>query len=117
MAIATIETQLDEVRNSLKQLEEKQVNTNWYDFTDEQKQKLSEFVESFIQRQIRNGRTNADTYSSDNGFEIEIRFDCEDLIRDMFEYHSGDNFIEFLEDEITELRKEQQQDCEKSQDN
>ena len=114
LAIATIETQLDEVRNALKQLEEKQVTTNWYDFTDEQREKLSGFVESFINRQIRNARTTVDTYSSDNGFDIEIRFDCEDLINDIFGYNPGDNFIEFLEDEITEQRENERKDCEES---
>jgi hypothetical protein len=116
LAIATIETQLDEVRNELKQLEEQpkpQVETPWYDFTDEQKAQLGEIVNHFIDSLTRNMRST-EVYLQEGNISVNVEVDVQELIEDALPYGISDKFIEYLEDEITEQREEQRKDCEES---
>jgi len=116
LAIATIETQLDEVRNELKQLEEQptpKVETPWYDFTDEQKAQLGEIVNHFIDKLTRNIRST-EVYLQEGNISVNVEVDVQELIEDALPYGISDKFIEYLEDEITEQREEQRKDCEES---
>lgn len=113
LAIATIETQLDDVRNALKQLEEQpvpKVETPWYNFTDEQKENLGEIVRNFIDNLTSNMR-NVDIDLSEGNVNVNITLDLQDLIEDALPYGISDKFIEYLEDEITEQGDKQHQDC------
>lgn len=116
LAIATIETQLDEVRNALKQLEEKptqKVETQWFDFTEEQQRHLGRIVKEFINKVVRDlGST--DVHLREGGIEVSVEVDLSYLVDDEIPYGIDNDFIEYLKDEITEQREEQQQDCEES---
>jgi hypothetical protein len=116
MAIATIETQLDEVRNALKQLEEQptpKVETPWYDFTEEQQQQLGRIVKEFINKVVGDlGST--DVHLREGGIEVSVEVDLAYIVEDEIPYGIDNDFIEYLNDEITEQREEQQQDCEES---
>lgn len=113
LAIATIETQLDEVRNTLTKLEEQptpKVETAWYDFTEEQQQHLGRIVKEFINKVVGDlGST--DVHLRNNGIEVSVEVDLTYIIEDELPYGIDNDFIEYLNDEITEQREEQQQDC------
>ena len=116
LAIATIETQLDELRNEVKQLEEQpkpQVETAWYDFTDEQQRQLGRIVKNFISNLV-NDLGSTDVHLRENGIEVSVEVDLTSLVDDEIPYNIDNDFIEYLNDEITEQREEQQQDCEES---
>lgn len=116
MAIATIETQLDEVRNALTKLEqqpEPKVETPWYDFTEEQMERLGEIVNDFIDKLTRD-MSSTTVYLREGSIEVSVEVDVQDLVEDALPYELNEKFINFLNDEITEQREEQQQDCEES---
>ena len=116
LAIATIETQLDEVRNALTKLEqqpEPKVETPWYDFTEEQMDRLGEIVNDFIGKLTRD-MSSTTVYLRDGSIEVSVEVDVQDLVEDALPYELNEKFINFLNDEITEQREEQQQDCEES---
>ena len=76
LAIATIETQLDEVRNTLTKLEEKpapKVETAWYDFTDDQKAQLGDIVNNFIDKLTRD-MSSTTVYLRDGSVEVRMRY-------------------------------------------
>jgi hypothetical protein len=100
----------EELQTEVKELQEKPVTTNWYDFTDEQKEHLGEMVDEFIGRLIRNMRS-VDIDLCEGDVNVNITIGLRDLIEDALPYGINDKFQEYLEDEITESRKEQQQDC------
>lgn len=117
MAIATIETQLDELRNELKQLEEQpkpQVETPWYDFTDQQKASLGEIVTNFIDNLISEHLRSTDVFLREGAIEVNVEIDLRDLVNDALPYGMSDKFQEYLEDEITEQRENERKDCEES---
>jgi hypothetical protein len=113
LAIATIETQLDELRNELKQLEEQpkpQVETQWFDFTDEQQQQLGRIVKNFINKVVGDlGST--DVHLREGGIEVSVEVDLCHLVDDEIPYGIDNDFINYLNDEITEQREEQRKDC------
>lgn len=116
LAIATIETQLDEVRNTLTKLEQQpapKVETPWYDFTEEQMDRLGEIVNNFIGKLTRD-MSSTTVYLRDGSVEVNVEIDLEDIVNDELPYELNEKFINFLNDEITEQREEQQQDCEES---
>jgi len=116
LAIATIETQLDEVRNTLTKLEEQpapKVETAWYDFTDKQKENLGEIVNEFIDKLTRD-MSSTTVYLRDGSVEVSVEIDVQDLIENALPYGIRDKFIDYLNDEITEQREEQREDCEES---
>ena len=94
----------------LQELQKQPVTANWYDFTDEQKANLGEIVNHFIDSLTRNMRS-VDVDLSEGSVNVNITLDLQDLIEDALPYGISDKFQEYLEDEITESRKEQQQDC------
>lgn len=113
LAIATIETQLDEVRNALKQLEEQptpKVETPWYDFTEEQMERLGEIVSEFVGDLVSNLNTTT-VYLREGSVEVNVEIDLQDLVNDELPYGLNDKFTNYLNDEITQQREEQQQDC------
>lgn len=119
LAIARIETELDEVRNELKKLEEQPklpVGPPWYDFTDDQKEHLGEIVDDFIKSWTRNMRS-LDVDLSEDGINVNVTLDLQDIIEDALPYDISNKFQEHLEDETTKQREEQRKDCEESQDN
>jgi hypothetical protein len=116
LAIATIETQLDEVRNTLTKLEEQpapKVETAWYDFTEEQMDKLGDIVNNFIDKLTRD-MSSTTVYLRDGSVEVNVEIDVQDLIEDALPYGMSDKFINYLNDEVTEQREEQRKDCEES---
>jgi hypothetical protein len=112
LAIATIETQLDDVRNALKQLEEQpapKVETPWYDFTEEQIDRLGDIVNNFIDKIVGNlGRT--DLNLGENGIDVSVEIDIQDIVNDALPYGMIDKFIDYLNDEITEQRENERKD-------
>lgn len=94
----------------LQELQKQPVAANWYDFTDDQKESLGEIVTNFIDSLTRNMRS-IDIDLSEGNVNVNITLDLQDLIEDALPYGINDKFQEYLEDEITESRKEQQQDC------
>ena len=116
LAIATIETQLDEVRNALKQLEEQpkpKVEKAWYDFTREQRERLGEIVSEFVGDLVSNLNTTT-VYLRDGSIEVSVEVDVQDLVNDELPYGLNDKFINYLNDEITEQRENERKDCEES---
>lgn len=116
MAIATIETQLDEVRNALTKLEqqpEPKVETPWYDFTEEQMDRLGEIVNDFIDKLTRD-MSSTTVYLRDGSIEVSVEVDVQDLVEDALPYELNEKFINFLNDEITEQRENERKDCEES---
>jgi hypothetical protein len=102
--------QFEQLQTEVKELQQQPVTANWYDFTDEQKESLGEIVTNFIDSLTRNMRS-VDVDLSEGGVNVNITLDLQDLIEDALPYGISDKFQEYLEDEITEQRKEQQQDC------
>ena len=116
MAIATIETQLDELRNELKQLEEQptpKVETPWYDFTEEQMTHLGEIVNNFIDKLTRDMSTTT-VYLQDGSIQVSVEVDVQELVEDALPYGMSDKFTNYLNDEITEQRENERKDCEES---
>lgn len=113
LAIATIETQLDEVRNALKQLEEQpkpKVETAWYDFTEEQMERLGDIVREFVGDLVSNLNTTT-VYLREGSVEVNVEIDLQDLVNDELPYSINDKFTNYLNDEITEQRENEHKDC------
>lgn len=116
LAIATIETQLDEVRNTLTKLEEQpipKVETPWYDFTEEQMDKLGEIVNNFIDKLTRDMHSTT-VYLQEGSIQVSVEVDVQELIEDALPYGMSDKFTNYLNDEITEQRENERKDCEES---
>lgn len=116
LAIATIETQLDEVRNTLTKLEQQpapKVETPWYDFTEEQMDKLGDIVREFVGDLVSNLNTTT-VYLREGSVEVSVEIDLEDIVSDELPYGLNDKFINYLNDEITEQRENERKDCEES---
>ena len=116
LAIATIETQLDEVRNALTKLEQQpipKVETPWYDFTEEQMDRLGDIVREFVGNLVSNLNTTT-VYLREGSVEVNVEIDLEDIVSDELPYGLNDKFINYLNDEITEQRENERKDCEES---
>lgn len=116
LAIATIETQLDEVRNTLTKLEEQpipKVETPWYDFTEEQMDRLGDIVREFVGDLVSNLNTTT-VYLREGSVEVSVEIDLQDIVNDELPYGLNDKFINYLNDEITEQRENERKDCEES---
>lgn len=102
--------EFDAIEKEVKELQQQPVTTNWYDFTEEQMEHLGEIVNNFIDKIVGNlGRT--DLNLRENGIEVSVEIDIQDIVNDALPYGMSDKFINYLNDEITEQREEQQQDC------
>ena len=95
----------------LQELQKQPVTANWYDFTDEQKEHLSDIVSNFIDNLISKHLRSTDVFLREGAIEVNVEIDLADLVNEALPYGINDVFQEYLEDEITESRKEQQQDC------
>lgn len=102
--------QFEALQTEVKELQQQPVTTNWYDFTDEQKEHLGEIVNNFIDSLTRNMRS-VDVDLSEGSVNVNITLDLQDLIEDALPYGMSDKFIDYLNDEITEQREDEQQDC------
>ena len=99
--------EFDAIEKAVKEMQQQPVTTNWYDFTEEQQQHLGEIVNNFIYKVVGDlGRT--DVHFRDNGIEVSVEVDLQELVEDELPYGLNDKFIDFLNDEITEQREEQQ---------
>ena len=102
--------QFEQLQKEVTEMQQQPVNTNWYDFTDEQKQHLGRIVRNFIDKLVWDlGRT--DVHLRENGIEVSVEVDLQELVENELPYEIYNDFIEYLNDEITEQREEQQQDC------
>jgi hypothetical protein len=99
--------EFDAIEKAVKEMQQQPVTTNWYDFTEEQKEHLGEIVLNFIDSLTRNMRS-VDVDLSDGSFNVNITLDLHELIEDALPYGISDKFQEYLEDEITERREDQQ---------
>ena len=102
--------QFEQLQKEVTEMQQQPVNTNWYDFTDEQKQHLGRIVRNFIDNLVGDlGRT--DVHLRENGIEVSVELDLQELVENELPYEIYNDFIEYLNDEITECREDQQQDC------
>lgn len=87
------------------------VNTNWYDFTEEQINHLGEIVNNFVDNLVREHLGHTDVHLRENGIEVSVEVDLRQLVEDELPYTIKNEFVGYLNNEITEQREEQQQDC------
>jgi hypothetical protein len=103
--------EFDAIEKEVKELQQQPVTTNWYDFTDEQKEHLSDIVSNFIDNLISEHLRSTDVFLREGAIQVNVDIDLADLVNDALPYGINDGFQKYLEDEITEQREEQQQDC------
>lgn len=103
--------QFEQLQKEVNEMQQQPVNTNWYDFTDEQKHNLSKIVSEFIDNLLDRHLSRTDVNLRENGIEVSVEIDLRELVNDELPYNIDDKFEEYLNDEITEQREEQQQDC------
>lgn len=102
--------QFEALQKEVNEMQQQPVNTNWYDFTEEQREHLGSIVTNFIDSLTRRMRS-VDVDLHEGGVNVNITLDLQDLIEDALPYDISNKFQEYLNDEITERREEQQQDC------
>lgn len=102
--------QFEQLQTEVKELQQQPVTTNWYDFTDEQREHLGEIVNNFIDKLTRD-MSSTTVYLQDGSIQVSVEVDVQDLVEDALPYGISDKFIDFLNDEITEQREDEQQDC------
>ena len=103
--------EFDAIEKAVKEMQQQPVTTNWYDFTDEQKHNLSKIVSEFIDKLICDHLRSTDVFLREGAIEVNVEIDLRDLVNEALPYNIDDKFEEYLNDEITEQREEQQQDC------
>lgn len=103
--------QFEELQKEVNEMQQQPVNANWYDFTDEQKHNLSKIVSEFIDRLVSDHLRSTDVFLREGGIEVNVEIDLRDLVNEALPYNIDDRFEEYLNDEITEQREKQQQDC------
>lgn len=102
--------QFEQLQTEVKEMQQQPVTTNWYDFTEEQMEHLGEIVREFVGELVSNlGRT--DVHLRENGVEVSVEIDLEDIVNNELPYAIDDKFTNYLNNEITEQRENQQQDC------
>ena len=102
--------QFEQLQKEVTEMQQQPVNANWYDFTEEQQQHLGRIVKDFILKVVGDlGST--DVHLRENGIEVSVEVDLTNLVDDEIPYGIDNDFIEYLNNEITEQREEQQQDC------
>lgn len=102
--------QFEQLQTEVKEMQQQPVTTNWYDFTDEQREHLGEIVNNFIDKLTRD-MSSTTVYLQDGSIQVSVEVDVQDLVEDALPYGISDKFIDFLNDEITEQREDEQQDC------
>ena len=102
--------QFEQLQTEVKELQQQPVTTNWYDFTEEQQQHLGRIVKNFINKVVGDlGST--DVRLQEGGIEVSVEVDLTYLVDDEIPCGIDNDFIEYLNDEITEQREDEQQDC------
>ena len=102
--------QFEALQKEVNEMQQQPVNTNWYDFTEDQQQQLGRIVKNFINKVVGDlGST--DVHLREGGIEVSVEVDLTCLVDNEIPYNIDNDFIEYLNDEITEQREEQQQDC------
>ena len=102
--------QFEALQKEVNEMQQQPVNTNWYDFTEDQQQQLGRIVKNFINKVVGDlGST--DVHLREGGIEVSVEVDLTSLVDDEIPYGIDNDFIRYLNDEITEQREEQQQDC------
>lgn len=103
--------EFDAIEKEVKELQQQPVTANWYDFTDEQKEHLSDIVSNFIDNLISEHLRSTDVFLREGAIEVNVEIDLADLVNEALPYGINDGFQKYLEDEITEQRENKQQDC------
>lgn len=103
--------QFEQLQKEVTEMQQQPVNANWYDFTDEQKHNLSKIVSEFIDKLVSDHLRSTDVFLREGAIEVNVEIDLRDLVNEALPYNIDDRFEEYLNDEITEQREEQQQDC------
>lgn len=103
--------QFEQLQKEVTEMQQQPMNANWYDFTEEQKHNLSKIVSEFIDKLIGDHLRSKDVFLSEGAIEVNVEIDLRDLVNEALPYNIDDRFEEYLNDEITEQREEQQQDC------
>lgn len=102
--------QFEQLQTEVKEMQQQPVTTNWYDFTEEQMEHLGEIVREFVGDLVSNLSTTT-VHLRDGGVEVSVEIDLEDIVNDELPYAIDDKFTNYLNNEITEQRENQQQDC------
>jgi hypothetical protein len=98
--------------NILKSLADQQVTTNnWYDLSDEQKEILAEIANNFIYKLILDIDTTSTVYLDEGSIHVTLDVDIRDIVEEALPRDIKNKFKEYLQDEITEQREEQREDC------
>ena len=71
---------------------------------------LGEIVREFVGELVSNLSTTT-VHLRDGGVEVSVEIDLEDIVNDELPYAIDDKFTNYLNNEITEQRENQQQDC------
>lgn len=103
--------QFEQLQKEVNEMQQQPVNANWYDFTDEQIDHLGEIVNNFVDNLVREHLGNTDVHLRENGIEVSVEVDLRQLVEDELPYTIKNEFVGYLNNEITEQREEQQQDC------
>lgn len=103
--------QFEQLQKEVTEMQQQPVNANWYDFTDEQIDHLGEIVNNFVDNLVREHLGNTDVHLRENGIEVSVEVDLRQLVEDELPYTIKNEFVGYLNNEITEQREEQQQDC------
>lgn len=102
--------QFEQLQKEVNEMQQQPVNANWYDFTEEQQQQLGRIVKNFINKVVGDlGST--DVCLRENGIEVSVEVDLTHLVDDEIPYNINEDFINYLNNEITEQREDEQQDC------
>lgn len=102
--------QFEQLQKEVTEMQQQPVNANWYDFTEEQMDKLGEIVREFVGDLVSNLNTTT-VYLREGSVEVNVEIDLEDIVSNELPYGLDNKFINYLNDEITQQREEQQQDC------
>ena len=89
------------------------METAWYDFTEEQMERLGEIVSEFVGDLVSNLNTTT-VYLREGSIEVNVEVDLQDLVNEELPYSINNKFTDYLNDEITEQRENERKDCEES---
>ena len=103
--------QFEQLQTEVKEMQQQPVTTNWYDFTEEQIEHLGEIVNNFVDNLVKEHLGSTDVHLRENGIEVSVEVDLRQLVEDELPYSVKNDFKQYLNNEITEQREDEQQDC------
>jgi hypothetical protein len=115
--LVTLKVDLSDAINSAK--EEPKVEPKYYEFTQAQLEFIEKKLGAWLNDKLGNLGYASESMSR-GGFEVSIEFDLEEAVREEWGYRTEGDFISDFdheceqareEDETTEQRDEQHQDC------